>query len=199
MNDKDYLVRLLDLDEDFIIDLKYATKDNFTKQPVYNFNDCYLNKDTAKLLIKAKNIFKKDGYRVKVWDAYRPISAQKRLYEIVPINEYVATPPDISKPIVFEYSHMNGLSIDITLTDLSGKEIEMPTGFDDFTEMARLNCNKIPPVARKNAEYLKKIMENVGFKAYENEWWHFNDIVTEPTPYSDIKFEQKDETNKITN
>lgn len=58
----------------------------------------------------------------------------------------------MGKPIVLKYSHMNGLSVDMTLTDISGMEIEMPTGFDDFTEIAGPSCNKIPPIARKNAE-----------------------------------------------
>ena len=79
MNKDNNLIRLLDLDEDFIIDLKYATEDNFTGQRVYASSECYLDKHTAEMLIEAKEKFKKDGYRVKVWDAYRPISAQKRL------------------------------------------------------------------------------------------------------------------------
>lgn len=189
MDDRDYLVRLLDLDSDFIIDLRYATENNFTNKILYNSNECYVNKNTANLLIKAKDIFKNDGFRVKIWDAYRPISAQRQMFEIVPIDMYVATPPDMSKIVKFEYSHMNGLCVDITLVDFDGnEEMEMPTAFDDFTEMAGLGCDKIPPVARANAEYLKKVMESVGFKASKNEWWHFNDINTKPTPYSDIQF-----------
>lgn len=186
--DKD-LVRLLDLDSDFIIELKYATPDNFTGQKIYNSSECYMNKNTANMLIQAKNIFKKDGYKVKVWDAYRPISAQKTLYDAYPIYEFVAPPPDLSKPIIFTPSHMNGLSVDITLLDEDGNEIEMPTKFDDFSEMANLKSDKIPLIPRKNTEYLKKIMESVGFEAYESEWWHFNDIKTKPTPYSDVNFD----------
>lgn len=183
------LVRLLDLDGDFIIELKYATTDNFTRQKIYKSSECYINKNTAKMLIQAKNIFKKDGYKVKIWDAYRPMSAQKALYDVYPVDDFVAPPPDFSKPIVFRPSHMNGLSVDLTLLDQEGNEIEMPTKFDDFSEMASLKCDKIPETPRKNAEYLKKVMESVGFKAYENEWWHFNDIKTKPTPYSDIVFD----------
>lgn len=189
MNDRDSLVRLLDLDDEFVIDLKYATSDNFTQKKIYNSSECYINKDTAKLLIKAKEIFKRDGYKVKVWDVYRPISAQRLMYEIIPDNNLVATPPDMSKPIDFEYSHMNGMSVDITLLDLDDNEIEMPTEFDDFTEMAGLKCDKIPPMAKKNAEYLRDVMESVGFEGYDYEWWHFNDITNDPTPYSDIQFE----------
>ncbi len=185
-SDKDALVRLLDMDPEFEICLKYATANNFTGQRVYDFDKCYINKDTARLLIRAKEIFKKDGYRVEIWDAYRPIRAQKKLYEVVPVNEYVATPPDLSRPIRFTHSHMNGLSVDLTLLYPDGREVEMPTAFDDFSGMAALGCGRIPPVPKAHAEYLKRVMESVGFEAYENEWWHFNDILTQPTPYSDV-------------
>lgn len=74
---KGNLVRLLDIDSDFIIDLRYATADNFTGQKVYQSGECWIDEHTAAILIQAKNIFRADGYRVKVWDAYRPIRAQK--------------------------------------------------------------------------------------------------------------------------
>ena len=74
------LIKLLDLDQDFIIDLKYATTDNFTGEKIYNSAECYVNQHTAEILIKARDIFKKDGYRLKIWDAYRPISAQAKFW-----------------------------------------------------------------------------------------------------------------------
>ena len=187
MNDKGDLVRLLDLDDDFIIDLKYATLDNFTKQTIYNSGICYINKNTAGMLIKAKNIFRKDGYRVKVWDAYRPISAQRRFFEIMPDPNFVAQPPDINSIKTFKPSHMNGQCVDVTLVDSQGNDINMPTEFDDFSSMAGLDCPYIPEIARKNAEYLKTVMESVGFQAYENEWWHFYDVTTPPTPFLDFQ------------
>ena len=78
MERKGNLIKLTDLSSDFIIDLKYATPDNFTGVQVYQSADCWLDEHTAQILIKAKEIFEKDGYRVKIWDAYRPIRAQKR-------------------------------------------------------------------------------------------------------------------------
>ena len=186
--ERESLVRLLDLDDEFIIDLKYATEDNFVKERVYKANECYIHKNTATLLLKAKDIFKKDGYRVKIWDAYRPISAQRRLFEIIPIDDLVETPPDMSKEVILRPSHMNGLSVDLTLVDKNGNEIEMPTKFDDFSEMASLSCTKVSEKTRKNAEYLRTVMEYVGFKSYINEWWHFNDGITPPPLYSDIIF-----------
>lgn len=187
MNEKGNLVRLLDLDDDFIIDLKYATEDNFTGRKVYHSAECYMDRHTAEILIKARDLFKKDGYRVKVFDAYRPISAQAKFWEILPDDDLIARPPDMSKITKFRPTHMNGLCVDITLTDLNGNDIEMPSKFDDLTERAKLECPLNPETGKVNGRYLKKIMESVGFLAYENEWWHFYDVSTEPTPFMDYQ------------
>ncbi len=188
MNQQGDLIRLLDMDSEFIIDLRYATSNNFTKQKVYNSGECYINKSTAALLIKAKNIAKEKGYLMKVWDAYRPISAQERFWEILPDNNFVAYPPDMKVLTVFKPSHMNGLCVDITLTDLNGNDIPMPSEFDDFSEKASLSCPTLREEERNNAVYLKSVMESVGFKPYSGEWWHFYDMVTPPCPYLDFKF-----------
>ena len=90
MERKGNLIKLTDLSSDFIIDLKYATPDNFTGVQVYQSADCWLDEHTAQILIKAKEIFEKDGYRVKIWDAYRPIRAQKRFWEIMPNDDFIA-------------------------------------------------------------------------------------------------------------
>ncbi len=183
MNDQGDLIRLLDLDDDFIIDLIYATPNNFTKQTVYNSGECYINKYTAQRLIEAKNKVKSDGYRMKVWDAYRPISAQARFWELLPDNNFVARPPDMATLKTFRPSHMNGMCVDVTLTDIHGTDLSMPSVFDDFSERASLSCPDIDPIARQNATYLKEVMESVGFKPYEGEWWHFYDMETPPVPY----------------
>ncbi len=182
---KDNLVRLLDIDDDFIIDLRYATPDNFTGQKVYQSNECWIDAHTAEILIKAKNIFRNDGYRVKVWDAYRPVSAQRKFWEIVPNDDFVARPPDLSKMTTFRHTHMNGQCVDVTLTDMEGNDIEMPCPFDTMDERSSLSCEKNSPQGRKNGEYLKRVMESVGFQAYECEWWHFYDVSTDPVPYTD--------------
>jgi D-alanyl-D-alanine dipeptidase len=180
------LVRLLDLDPEFIIDLKYSTADNFTGSVVYDFDECYIDENTGRRLIIAKERAKKDGYRIKIWDAYRPISAQKRFWEILPNDDFVATPPDMDTITEFRNSHLNGQCVDLTLTDMDGNELIMPSAFDDFSEAARLDCPHITGEARKNGEYLRDIMIEAGFKPYSGEWWHFYDAVTEPVRYSDI-------------
>lgn len=187
MSEQGNLIKILDLDDEFIIDLRYATDDNFTGQKIYRSNECYMDRHTAQILIQAKNIFKEAGYRVKIWDAYRPISAQERFWEIMPDDDFVARPPDMSKITTFRPTHLNGLCVDVTLTDQEGRDIEMPSQFDDFSERSSLNCSDIPEQARRNAEYMKSVMESVGFQSYVNEWWHFYDVSTEPTPFMNFQ------------
>ncbi len=185
--DKGNLIRLLDVDADFIIDLKYATEDNFTGKKIYASAECYIDRHTAEILVKAKDIFKKDGYRVKVFDAYRPISAQAKFWEVMPDDNFVARPPDMTKITKFRPTHMNGLCVDITLTDMEGNELVMPTAFDELTEKASLNYPGHTGEGKKNGEYMKQVMESVGFQAYDGEWWHFYDVSTEPTPFMDYQ------------
>ncbi|MEF9921513.1 MAG: M15 family metallopeptidase, partial [Anaerovoracaceae bacterium] len=116
-NEQGNLVKLVDYDTDFIIDLRYSTPSNFTGKKVYESNECWMDKHTCEILIKAKNIFKEAGYRVKIWDAYRPISAQAKFWDIMPDDDFVARPPDMSKITKFRPTHMNGLCVDVTLTD----------------------------------------------------------------------------------
>lgn len=187
LNGKGNLVRLLDIDKDFIIDLKYATTDNFTGQKVYSSGECWMDRHTAEILIKARDIFRRDGYRVKVLDAYRPISVQKKFWDIFPVDGFVAQPPDMSRPRTFSPAHLNGMAVDVTLTDADGNELEMPSSFDDFSDKAALRNAPLGSAGEKNASYLKEVMERVGFRAYRDEWWHFNDISTEPAPYMDFQ------------
>ncbi len=179
------LVRLLDVDPDFIIDLVYATADNFTGSVVYDSPECYIDVDTAQRLIAAKNMAKKDGYRMKVWDAFRPTSAQQRFWDLLPDNNFVAYPPDMETITEFKNSHMNGQSVDVTLTDMDGNDIPMPSKFDDFTEKARLDCPTTSGEALKNGTYLRDIMVRAGFSPYSGEWWHFYDRNPVPVRYTE--------------
>ena len=181
------LVKLFDYDTDFIIDLRYATEDNFTGKRVYDSDECWMDKHTCMILIKARDIFKKDGYRVKIWDAYRPISAQKKFWEIMPDDDFVARPPDMEKIKKFRPTHMNGLCVDVTLTDMDGNDIEMPSQFDDMSERSALESPLNSDTAKKNGRYLKEVMDSVGFLSYDQDWWHFYDVTTEPTPFMDFK------------
>lgn len=82
------------------------------------------------------------------------------------------------------------MAVDVTLVDKNGRELEMPSAFDEFSEKARFSSMNMTEEARKNVDYLHEVMAKVGFKTYDNEWWHFVDGVEEPTPYLDIPLER---------
>ena len=141
------------LDPDIIVDLKYATEDNFTEKVIYDFTTAIARTGTAYKLAKASEIVKKQGYRLKVWDAYRP--------------KFVAEPNP-------NFSHQKGVTFDLTLTDKLGNEVEMQTGFDDFSEMAARKAPRTPE-QEKNYKILNDAMLEAGFVGYENEWWDYRD------------------------
>jgi len=180
----DGFVQLKDLDPDFVIDLKYATADNFTHQVVYPTDICVLRVATADKLVRANAEFKKHGYRIKVWDAYRPLSVQKIFWSIMPDTRYVADPSSGGSV------HNRGCAVDITLVDSSGSELEMPSGFDDFTEKAYRDNPDMTPQAKANLELLTGVMTENGFKTITTEWWHYEDTDAGQYTIADIDLTQ---------
>ena len=151
----------------FIIDMKYATTDNFMKQVVYDCDECYLRYKTIKQLMKANTDFLKLGYRIKIFDCYRPLDIQKKMWEIVPNADYVADPKKGSV-------HNRGGAVDITLVDKEGKELDMGTPFDFFGEEASHHYQNLSDEVKKNRAFLKETMLNHNFKSFDSEWWHYN-------------------------
>lgn len=154
------LVELSDVVPTAIIDLKYATADNFSHQQQYDFPLCLIHKDIAPKLQKASQLAENLGLRLKIWDAYRPMAVQKRFYDLTPDDQkdYVAPPEDSRHP--------KGITIDLTLTDASGVELDMPTGYDDFSERAHSDFVSLTPIQIKNRETLMSIMKSAGFENY---------------------------------
>lgn len=183
------LILLEDLDNSFLVELRYATENNFTGQVIYPVSVCALRRETAEKLIKAHEIVKKDGYRIKIWDAYRPLHVQKHLYDIFPDNNFVAKPPEVPITSGFRRRHNNGMAVDITLVDENGVELEMPSEFDDFSEKASPTNPNMSEAAKKNINYMVNVMRSVGFEVHDDEWWHFVDAIEEPNPYLDIPLE----------
>jgi D-alanyl-D-alanine dipeptidase len=181
--EKKGLVELIKLDDSFVIDIKYATTDNFTKKKIYTMPICLINKNTAQKLINANNEFKTLGYRIKVFDAYRPFSAQQVLYDAASDKSFVANPKKGS-------IHNRGAAVDVTLVDMDGNEIEMPSGYDEFSERAYLKYTDCDQKLIENRELLGKYMVKYGFKRISNEWWHFEDTNAKDYPLLDIPFEE---------
>lgn len=159
-------VRLKDLSPDFVYELKYATPDNFLKQAVYDCGECYLRKSTAEALVKANEAFKQLGYRIKLFDCYRPLSVQKKMWKILPGTHYVANPAKGSK-------HNRGAAVDLTLVDAQGKELNMGTPFDFFGKEAHHTYTEYPKEVLENRKLLKETLDKFNFKSIYSEWWHY--------------------------
>ena len=159
-------VRLKDLSADFVYELKYATPDNFLKQAVYDCGECYLRKSTAEALVKANEAFKQLGYRIKLFDCYRPLSVQKKMWKILPGTHYVANPAKGSK-------HNRGAAVDLTLVDAQGKELNMGTPFDFFGKEAHHTYTQHSKEVLENRKLLKETLDKYNFKSIYSEWWHY--------------------------
>ena len=160
-------VNLKDYSQDFVYDMKYATPDNFLKAKVYDCAECFLRLKTVNALVEANKKFMKKGYKIKIFDCYRPLDIQKKMWKIVPNPEYVANPAKGS-------IHNRGGAVDITLVDNNGKELDMGTSFDHFGIEASHNYLKLSEEIKQNRELLKKIMIQKGFNSFDSEWWHYN-------------------------
>ena len=157
---------------DIYVELMYATENNFTGVRIYDFTDAYLRYGTVKKLANVQKELKEQGYRLKIWDAYRPFEAQQKLWEVYPDPNYVANPANGMK------KHNIGGTVDITMVTADGSVISMPTEFDDFSLKADRDYSDIEDEeAVKNVMILQNAMENNGFTGYQGEWWDYSDTV----------------------
>lgn len=159
---------------DVQVELKYATEDNFTGQIIYDFDAPFLRYGSVKKLAMVQEELRSMGLSLKIWDGFRPVSAQFTLWEVFPDPTYVANPN------VGYSSHSRGNTIDLTVVDQQGRELPMPTGFDDFSALADRNYSDCEEQKAVNARLLQDIMEKHGFSGYFGEWWHYSDTQQYP-------------------
>lgn len=150
-------------------ELPYATDNNFTGQRIYEFSETYLRYGTVKKLQAVCEELAQQGLGLKMWDGFRPVSAQFKLWEILPDPTYVANPTKGFS------SHSRGNTVDVTLVALDGSAVEMPTEFDDFSAKADRDYSDVDEIPAANARLLEETMERHGFYGYSGEWWHFYD------------------------
>jgi D-alanyl-D-alanine dipeptidase len=165
---------------DIVYNMVFATPDNYTGKTLYARDVCLLQKGAAKKLAKAQEMFKADGYSIKIYDAYRPSSVSGELYKAVPDSTYVA-PAGSS-------NHNRGASVDITLVDGNGNELEMPSAVMELNEKAGRNNKSMSQVAKANMDYLTDIMKKCGFITYSAEWWHYTDSNVKQYPITNLDF-----------
>lgn len=164
-----YLVDVREHIPGIAVELRYGGEDNFTGERIYAFSDAYLRLGTAQRLAEVQAELEEMGLGLKIWDAFRPVSAQFTLWEVCPNPAYVAN------PLTGFSSHSRGNTVDVTLVDSEGAELIMPTGFDDFSLLADRDYSDCSPEAAENARLLENVMARHGFSGYFAEWWHFTD------------------------
>lgn len=173
------LVEVIKVSPRICLDIRYATPNNFTGKKVYSSGRCFLRPKTAERLHLVQLSLEKQGLGLKIYDGYRPLSIQKVFWKLAPNPNYIADPEKGSK-------HNRGASVDLTLVNSMGKELPMPTPFDEFSEKASRSFMNCSPESRKNRQLLEKVMTEEGFIPFEYEWWHFDDPEWESYSILDI-------------
>jgi D-alanyl-D-alanine dipeptidase len=149
-----------------VLQIAYATAANITGVPIYRRPLAYLHEDAATALDRAVALAAPLGLGFKIFDAYRPGEAQWRLWDAAPNPDFVADPRKGSP-------HTRGVAVDLTLIDGAGEELDMGTGFDDFSPKAHHAALDIPVEAQRNRLLLLGLMTAAGWDFYRNEWWHY--------------------------
>jgi D-alanyl-D-alanine dipeptidase len=173
MVDRDSLLAMIELKSlipALQYELRYASSNNFTGQRLYpkNTHTTYLRRKPALALAKVAEDLKEKGLGIKIWDAYRPYRTTVRFWKLIHDERFVANPSKGS-------GHNRGTAVDLTLVDLkTGKELEMPTPFDDFSAAAFHGAKNIDEKRIMNRLLLRTTMEKYGFLPLETEWWHYS-------------------------
>ncbi len=167
-----------------VLDIRYATKNNFTQSQIYKVAKAYARQPVAIALKQIQSDLKKQGLGIKIFDAYRPYKATVKFYEIYGDTTYVASPYRGSR-------HNRGCALDLTLIDLkTGEALKMPTEYDSFRKEAWPSTPVSDPLIRKNRKLLIDVMEKYGFQVNSSEWWHFDFKGWKNFEVMDIDFEE---------
>jgi len=150
-----------------VLDIRYATTNNFTGQKLYPVARCCLRREAAENLKAVQDELRGMGLALKIFDGYRPLSVQKKMWIVYPHPGFVADPAKGSR-------HNRGAAVDLTLIRLDGAELPMPTPFDDFTPRAHRDFMDLPPEVIHNRELLERVMSEHNFRGLDTEWWHFD-------------------------
>ncbi len=175
---KPHLVDIHTINPRIRVELLYATPRNFTGQVVYDFDRCFVREVVALALDAVQRALELQDLGLKIWDGYRPLSAQWKFWEIMPDERYVSDPRKGGR-------HTRGTAVDVTLVNAAGSELVMPTGFDDFSSRAHRDSREAPEEAIRNRELLREVMERHGFVGIESEWWHYDLVGWEKIPLID--------------
>ena len=174
------IVPLNSIDSTIITDVRYATINNFIGKILYPTDKIYIRKIVGDALAKIQlYLLGNYKYKLKIFVAYRPLSVQKKMWKILPDDNYVANPTTGSR-------HNRGAAVDVTIIDSLGNELDMGTEYDNFTEKAHFTYPDLPENIKENRELLRSIMVKYGFNPIKTEWWHFDFIGWEKFSILDV-------------
>lgn len=163
------LVDIRTIDPTIVIELRYATSQNIAGRPLYPPNmQALIRPSVAKRLLDAHNYLRARGYGLKIWDAYRPKLAHAQLWQLSRNTSFVSDPNDGIGSL-----HTWGVAVDATLVDSKGREMTMPTDYDNFTPAAEFHYRGRDPAIRFHLHLLQSAMARAGFYGLRTEWWHF--------------------------
>jgi D-alanyl-D-alanine dipeptidase len=166
------------------LDIRYATTNNFTHHKMYKQARAFARLPVVMALKDVEGELKTQGLGLKIYDAYRPYAVTAHFYEVTPDTNFVADPRRGSK-------HNRGCAIDLSLIDLkTGKELDMPTGFDSFSKKASANYPDLLLTEIANRELLKSVMQKHGFRVISTEWWHYDYNGWQNYELLDVPFEK---------
>ena len=180
------MIELTELSNTIKLDIRYATANNFVGRPVYAEARAFLQRPAAEALVRVHEKLREQGLGLVIFDGYRPWTITKLFWEVVPEDKrkFVADPAKGSK-------HNRGCAVDLSIYNLgSGKLIDMPSDFDEFTERASPNYTGGTEKERANRDLLRSLMEAEGFSVNPNEWWHFDYKDWEKYAIYDIAFSE---------
>jgi zinc D-Ala-D-Ala dipeptidase len=179
------LVEIIRLDTTIRLDIRYATPNNFTGHAVYPSARAFLRLPAAEALLRVHRALRPRGYRIVVFDAYRPWSVTKTFWDVTPteLRKFVANP-------VYGSRHNRGCAVDCSLVDTNGNEVPMPTGYDDFSERAGAWYAGGTQEQRTARDLLRSAMEREGFTVNPDEWWHFDYAGWRDYPVLDLPFDR---------
>lgn len=162
------LINILNVIPDVQLDIRYAANNNFLGLAVYTSPKCFLHRETAQALKQVQLDLKRQGLAIKIFDGYRPLSVQQIMWDLIQDERYVGNPAKNKG------RHTRGTAVDLTLIDQKGKELPMPSDFDEFTERAHHDYTDSPKEALATRALLKSVMEKNGFLPIPSEWWHYD-------------------------
>ena len=162
------LVDVRSVDPTIAVELRYAGTRNIARRALYPENlPALVRPSVARKLAIAQGLLRERGYGLKIWDAYRPKAVHEQLWQLSPNHKYVADPRTGGS------LHTRGVAVDATLVDDEGRDLVMPTDFDDFTPAATLYYRGSDPMIRRRLLTLQAAMARAGFYGLRTEWWHF--------------------------